>query len=49
MNQSLVYPFILNMWIMKRINEAGVNGQVRLGRLTQDEAEMILATPQNAQ
>ena len=44
---SLVYPFVLNMWMMKRIDEVFVNGQVRLNRLTQDEADMILATPQN--
>ena len=44
--QSLVYPFVLNMWIMKRVDEAFVNGQVRLSRLTQVEADMILATPQ---
>ena len=47
MTQSLVYPFVLNMWIMGRVDEIFVNGQVRLNRLTQDEANMILATPQN--
>ena len=45
--QSLAYNFILNMWIMKRVDETFINGQVRLNRLTQDEAEMIMATPQN--
>ncbi|MGE7115132.1 hypothetical protein [Lysinibacillus sp. NPDC047702] len=47
MQQSLVYPFVLNMWMMKRVDENFVNGQVRLNRLTQDEADMILLTPQN--
>lgn len=32
---------------MNRIDETFVNGQVRLNRLTQDEADMIMATPQN--
>lgn len=46
-HQSLAYAFILNMWMMKRIDENFVNGQVRLNRLSSDEATMILATPQN--
>ncbi len=45
--QSLAYNFILNMWIMKRVDETFVQGQVTLNRLTQAEADMILATPQN--
>lgn len=45
-NQSLIYAFVLNMWMMKRVDETFIYGQVQLGRLTQDEAEMILATPQ---
>ena len=45
--QSLAYNFILNMWVMNRIDETFVIGQVRLNRLTQDEADMIMATPQN--
>lgn len=44
--QSLVYPFVLNMWIMKKVDETFVRGQVTLKRLTSDEADMILATPQ---
>lgn len=46
--QSLIYPFVLNMWMMKKVDEAFVHGQANLGRLTQDEVTMILATPQNA-
>jgi len=45
--QSLAYNFILNMWVMNRIDETFLNGQVRLNRLTQDEADMIMATLQN--
>lgn len=45
--QSLAYNFILNMWVMNRVDESFVNGQVRLNRLSQDEADMIMATPQN--
>jgi len=48
MNQSLVYPFVLNMWMMKKVNEAFVRGQANLGRLTEDEVSMILTTPQMA-
>lgn len=49
MAQSLAYAFILNMWVMGRIDENFVNGQHRLNRITQEELDMILATPQNAQ
>lgn len=43
-----MYGFILNMWIMKRITEAHVNTYVSRGTITQEEAGMILATPQMA-
>lgn len=45
--RSLAYAFILNMWVMKRVDETYINGQVQRGSITQDEATMILATPQN--
>ncbi len=45
-NQSAAYNFLLNMWIMNRIDESYLTGQVTKGRLTNDEKEMILATPQ---
>lgn len=47
MQQSLVYPFVLNMWIVGYADEVFVNAQVKLNRLTQDEADMIMATPRN--
>lgn len=41
----MMYQFILNMWVMKKVDETKVNSYV--GRyITQDEANMILATPQ---
>lgn len=46
--QSLMYAFLLNMWMMKRVDEAFINNQVQRGFITGDEANMILATPQNA-
>lgn len=42
---SLAYNFILNMYVMGRVDEAFVNKQVADGRITQEEANMILATP----
>jgi hypothetical protein len=43
-----MYGFILNMWVMKRIEETHVQAYVTKGYITQEEAEMILATPQAA-
>jgi hypothetical protein len=43
-----MYQFLLNMWIMKRIDEVYLQGQVSKGRITQQEYEMIIATPQVA-
>ena len=43
-----MYNFILNMWIMKRIDQLKVQSYVTVDKkyITQDEADMILATPQ---
>jgi hypothetical protein len=41
-----MYAFTLNMWIMKRITEAQVRDLETRGYLTQQEVDMILATPQ---
>jgi hypothetical protein len=43
-----MYNFILNMWIMKKIDEAKVQSYVTKGYITQEEANIILATPQVA-
>ena len=41
-----MFWFILNMWIMRRITEAKVRSYVPL-YITQEECDMILATPQS--
>lgn len=43
-----MYNFLLNMWIMKRIDEAYLTSMVTKGRITEEEKQMILATPQVA-
>ena len=43
-----MYGFILNMWIMKRIQERHITLYVDKGTISQEEANMILATPQIA-
>lgn len=40
-----MYGFILNMWIMRRIDAAKVQSYVPR-YITQQECDMILATPQ---
>ena len=42
----MVYPFLLNMWIMKRLDEPYLTQMVALKRITEEEKEMILSTPQ---
>lgn len=44
-----MYQFLLNMWIMRKIDEAFLQGQITKGRVTQEEYDMIVATPQVAQ
>lgn len=41
-----MYQLLLNLWVMGRITEARVNSAVAKGYITQEEASMILATPQ---
>ena len=41
-----MYQFILNMFIMGKIDAAKVQFYVTKRYITQDQAEMILATPQ---
>lgn len=45
---SRLYPFILNMWIMGK-DEVYVANALRLGYITENERDMILATPQVTQ
>ena len=42
----MYYNFILNMWMMNKINELKVQSYVSKSYITQVEADMILATPQ---
>ena len=41
-----MYNFLLNMWIMKKVNEEYLQKRVSKGQITHDEYEMIIATPQ---
>ena len=41
-----MYQFLLNMWIMKRIDEEYLARMVTKGRITEEEKQMIMATPQ---
>jgi hypothetical protein len=41
-----MYAFLLNMWVMNKIDEAYLQVQVTKGRITQAEYDMIVATPQ---
>lgn len=41
-----MYAFILNMWVMRKITELKVQSYVPK-YITQEEADMIIATPQN--
>lgn len=41
-----MYQFLLNMWIVGKIDEAYLTKAVAKGRITEEEKEMILATPQ---
>lgn len=43
----MMYQFILNMWVMKKIDTAKVQSYIPK-YITQQEADMILATPQVA-
>lgn len=45
MNNAM-YPFLLNMWTMRRINEAYLQIMITKGYITEEEFEMIVATPQ---
>lgn len=40
-----MYAFLLNMWIMRKVDATYIQSKVPT-RITQTEADMILATPQ---
>ena len=41
-----MYGFLNNMWVMGKIDETYLTAMVSKGYITQQEKEMILATPQ---
>lgn len=41
-----MYQFLLNMWIMNKVDEIYLQGQVERGRISKEEKEMIITTPQ---
>lgn len=43
-----MYQMLLNLWVARRLTEAQVEAAVAKGWITQDQADLILATPQNA-
>lgn len=42
----MVYGFLLNMWILRRIDETYLTTMVAFKRITEEEKQMILVTPQ---
>lgn len=44
-----MYQFLLNMWVMGRITEEGLQLQVDKGRISQNEYDMIIATPKEVE
>lgn len=40
-----MYNFLLNMWIMNRIDEAFLEIRVSKGQIKEEEKNMIIATP----
>lgn len=41
-----MYGFLLNMWIMRKVDEEYLSSMVTKKRITEEEKEMIMATPQ---
>lgn len=41
-----MYTFLLNCWILRKIDEDYLNRMVEKGKITQLECDMIIATPQ---
>ena len=42
-----MYGFLLNMWIMKKIDSVYLAKMVTLGRIAQEGSDVIQATPQS--
>lgn len=41
-----MYDFLLNMWIMRRINDVNLGNAVNKGYITEEQKNNIMATPQ---
>jgi len=41
-----MYAFLLNMWIMRKVDEAYLQSKVSSGRIRQQEYEIIIDTSQ---
>ena len=41
-----MYLFLLNCWILRKIDEEYLVDKVSKGKITQAECDMIIATPQ---
>lgn len=41
-----MYNFLLNMWVMNKIDEDYLTSQVLKTRITEDEKQTIINTPQ---
>lgn len=41
-----MYDYLLGQWIMRKVDEAFLQQQVTKGRITQDQYNTIIATPQ---
>lgn len=44
-----MYQFILNMWVWRRVTEQQINSYAAKGFITEQEAQQILVTPQDAE
>lgn len=43
---SVFYGFLLNMWIMRKADEAYLQARVKKGQITKEEYEQIISTEQ---
>lgn len=42
-----MYQMLLNLWVARRATEVTIENAVAKNWITQDQADLILATPQN--
>lgn len=42
-----MYQMLLNLWVTRRATETTIENAVAKGWITQEQADLILATPQN--